>query len=91
MGTWLGVNESGLVAAVTNRRDGELRWEDQIRSRGLLVIALLGLDDPEQAARLAEHALSQGSFGGSNFLIAGVIASGRLGLLTPGLASGDTQ
>jgi len=70
MGTWLGVNESGLVVAVTNRRDGELRWEDQIRSRGLLVIALLGLDDPEQAARLAEHALSQGGFGGSNFLIA---------------------
>ena len=68
MGTWLGVNESGLVVAVTNRRDGELRWEDQIRSRGLLVIALLGLDDPEQAARLAEHALSQGGFGGSNFL-----------------------
>ena len=70
MGTWLGVNESGLVVAVTNRRDGELRWEDQIRSRGLLVIALLGLDDPEQAACLAEHALSQGGFGGSNFLIA---------------------
>ena len=70
MGTWLGVNESGLVVAVTNRRDGELRWEDQICSRGLLVIALLGLDDAEQAARLAEHALSQGGFGGSNFLIA---------------------
>ena len=48
MGTWLGVNESGLVVAVTNRRDGELRWEDQIRSRGLLVIALLGLDDPSK-------------------------------------------
>ena len=27
MGTWLGVDESGLVVAVTNRRDGELRWE----------------------------------------------------------------
>ena len=70
MGTWLGVNESGLVVAVTNRRDGELRWEDQTCSQGLLVIALLGLDDPEQAARLAEHVLSQGGFGGSNFLIA---------------------
>ena len=31
MGTWLGVNETGLVVAVTNRNDGELRWEDQIR------------------------------------------------------------
>ena len=31
MGTWLGVNETGLVVAVTNRNDGELRWEDQDR------------------------------------------------------------
>ena len=70
MGTWLGVNECGLVVAVTNRSDGELRWEDQTRSRGLLVIALLGLDDPVQATRNGEHALSQGGYGGSNLLIA---------------------
>jgi uncharacterized protein with NRDE domain len=70
MGTWLGVNERGMVVAVTNRHDGELRWEDQTRSRGLLVVALLGLDDPEQSARNCEHALSQGGYGGTNLLIA---------------------
>jgi uncharacterized protein with NRDE domain len=70
MGTWLGVNETGLVAAVTNRSDGELRWEEQVHSRGLLAVALLGFDDPEQAARHAENKLCQGGFGGSNFLIA---------------------
>lgn len=70
MGTWLGVNETGLVVAVTNRNDGELRWEDQIYSRGLLVVALLSFDDPAQAARHAENRLSQGGYGGTNFLIA---------------------
>jgi uncharacterized protein with NRDE domain len=71
IGTWLGVNESGLVVAVTNRSDGELAWEDQTRSRGLLAVALLGSDDPEQAAGLARGELASGGFGGSNFLIAG--------------------
>ena len=70
MGTWLGVNETSLVVAVTNRNDGELPWEEQVHSRGLLAVALLGYDDPEQAARHAENELSQGGFGGSNFLIA---------------------
>jgi uncharacterized protein with NRDE domain len=53
IGTWLGVNEAGLVVAVTNRRDGELAWADQVRSRGLLAVELLGVEDPERAARLA--------------------------------------
>ena len=44
MGTWLGVNEAGLAVAVTNRNDGELAWEDQTRSRGLLAVNLLGFD-----------------------------------------------
>jgi uncharacterized protein with NRDE domain len=70
MGTWLGVNETGLVVAVTNRSDGELRWEEQVHSRGLLAVALLGFDDPAQAARHAENTLSLGGYGGSNFLIA---------------------
>jgi uncharacterized protein with NRDE domain len=70
MGTWLGVNETGLVVAVTNRSDGELPWEEQVHSRGLLAVSMLGFDDPEQAARHAENKLCQGGFGGSNFLIA---------------------
>jgi uncharacterized protein with NRDE domain len=70
IGTWLGVNEAGLVVAVTNRRDGELAWEDQVRSRGLLAVALLGSDDPERAARFAEADLARGGYGGCNYLIA---------------------
>jgi uncharacterized protein with NRDE domain len=39
-GTWLGINEHGLVVAVTNRH--KLNTEGGIRSRGLLCRDLLG-------------------------------------------------
>jgi uncharacterized protein with NRDE domain len=71
MGTWLGVNEAGMAVAVTNRSDGELAWEDQTRSRGLLTVAMLGCDRPEPAARHARAELASGGFGGCNYLIAG--------------------
>jgi hypothetical protein len=70
LGTWLGVNESGLAVAVTNRVDGELPWEAQTRSRGLLAMTLLGHDDPETAAEIAHQELTAGGFGGTNLLIA---------------------
>jgi uncharacterized protein with NRDE domain len=70
MGTWLGVNERKLAVAVTNRRDGELPWVDQVRSRGLLAVELLGRDQPEPAARFALSELARGGYGGCNFLIA---------------------
>jgi uncharacterized protein with NRDE domain len=70
MGTWLGVNETGLAVAVTNRRDGALAWADQIRSRGLLAVTLLAQGDPAEAVRFACDALGAGGYGGSNFLIA---------------------
>ena len=70
VGTWLGVNETGLVVAVTNRRDGTLAWADQVRSRGLLAVALLAFDDPAAALRLATDALALGGYGGCNYLIA---------------------
>ncbi len=70
MGTWLGVNEAGMAVAVTNRHDGELAWADQVRSRGLLAVSLLGGDRPEHAARFAQSELAQGGYGGCNFLIA---------------------
>jgi uncharacterized protein with NRDE domain len=69
IGTWLGVNEAGLVVAVTNRRDGELAPADQVRSRGWLAVSLLGFDDPEAAARFAQEDLAGGGYGGGNFLI----------------------
>jgi len=70
MGTWLGVNETRLAVAVTNRRDGELPWTDQVRSRGVLAALLLGRDQPEPAARFACSELARGGYGGCNFLIA---------------------
>jgi uncharacterized protein with NRDE domain len=70
VGTWLGVNETGLVVAVTNRRDGTLAWAEQIRSRGLLAVALLAHADPEAALRLALRELALGGYGGCNYLIA---------------------
>jgi uncharacterized protein with NRDE domain len=70
MGIWLGVNEAGMAVAVTNRHDGELAWADQTRSRGLLAVLLLDSDSPQHAADVAQSALSQGGYGGCNFLIA---------------------
>ncbi len=71
MGTWLGVNESGMAVAVTNRNDGELAWEAQTRSKGLLAVDLLGFDDPAEASQYARSDLARGGFGGCNYLIAG--------------------
>jgi uncharacterized protein with NRDE domain len=95
MGTWLGVNETGMAVAVTNRSDGELAWEDQTRSKGLLAVDLLGFDRPEDAARFARTELASGGFGGCNYLVAGRDAAfvvqapgaGRVALvaLTPGV------
>ncbi len=70
LGTWLGVNDAGLIVAVTNRNDGDLPWAEQFRSRGLLAVDLLQYDDPGRAARAARSQLQGGGFGGSNFLVA---------------------
>ena len=70
MGTWLGVNETKLAVAVTNRRDGELPWEEQTQSRGLLAVRLLGHNQPERAAQFARAELAPGGYGGCNLLIA---------------------
>ncbi len=70
LGTWLGVNEARLAVAVTNRHDGELAWADQVRSRGLLAVDLLGRDLLDDALGHACTELAQGGFGGCNVLIA---------------------
>src|SRR6516162_2472120 len=69
IGTWLGVNETGLVVAVTNRRDGELSPAEQLRSRGWLAVGLLGFEDPERAARFAQADLAEGGYGGCDVLV----------------------
>jgi uncharacterized protein with NRDE domain len=75
MGTWLGVNQAGMAVAVTNRHDGDLAWADQVRSRGLLAVKLLGYPRPEQAAQFAQSELARGGYGGCNFLLANAAAA----------------
>lgn len=97
-GTWLGVNEHGVLAAVTNR--AKLDMPAQPRSRGLLVRELLACSSAQAAVDHAVHALQQHPYAGANFLCADargavVIQAGddlRIVRLSPGihvLANGD--
>ncbi|WP_254271171.1 NRDE family protein [Haloarcula marina] len=66
-GTWLGYNEHGVLAAVTNRWvDAELAAE---RSRGLLVRDCLGHETAEDAARAVEQAAREAEYDGFNLLL----------------------
>jgi uncharacterized protein with NRDE domain len=65
-GTWLGINEYGVVIAVTNRRKSEV--PPLPRSRGLLARELLGFRSASAAAERATRELDQGSYAGCNFL-----------------------
>jgi uncharacterized protein with NRDE domain len=67
-GTWLGVNQHGVLAAVTNRPKSHL--PAQPRSRGLLVRDLLGCPSTRAAAELAVRELSQERYAGCNVLCA---------------------
>jgi hypothetical protein len=53
-GTWLGLNDDGVVAAVLNRR-GSLGPEDGMRSRGELVLEALDHAEAEAAAGALMH------------------------------------
>ena len=67
-GTWLGYNEHGVFAAITNRWvDAELAGE---RSRGLLVRDVLGHESAEAAARAVEGAVREAEYEGFNLVIA---------------------
>jgi uncharacterized protein with NRDE domain len=67
-GTWLGVNEHGVLAAVTNRPRSSV--PPQPRSRGLLVRDLLGCDGAAAAVALATRELDANRYAGCNLLIA---------------------
>jgi uncharacterized protein with NRDE domain len=67
-GTWLGVNEHGLLVAVTNR--GKTNVPPQPRSRGLLARDLLGLPSAAEATDFAGRELSTNHYAGCNVLIA---------------------
>ncbi|MFC7019074.1 MULTISPECIES: NRDE family protein [Haloarcula] len=67
-GTWVGYNEHGLLAAVTNRWvDADLAAE---RSRGLLVRDALSHESAESAARAVEQATREAEYDGFNLLLA---------------------
>lgn len=67
-GTWIGYNEDGMVAAITNRWvDAELVGE---RSRGLLVRDVLDQPTAETACRIVERALDADAYEGFNLLMA---------------------
>lgn len=67
-GTWMGYNEHGVFAGVTNR------WSERDlvseRSRGLLVRDVLGTESAEEAARLVERELDEREYDGFNLLVA---------------------
>jgi len=67
-GTWLGVNQHGLVAAVTNRPKTLVPSDP--RSRGLLCRELLDVGNAKEAARYAAEELSSGLYAGANYLCA---------------------
>ena len=56
-GTWIGANDAGLVAALLNRR-GSAALASATTSRGLLIPALLTLDDIDAAAERAAEELA---------------------------------
>jgi uncharacterized protein with NRDE domain len=90
-GTWLGLNEHGVVVAVTNRRKSHP--PDRPRSRGLLARDLLGCESAAAAVEKATRALNGGDYAGCNVVCAdagsvAVIHAGdwlRVRLLPPGI------
>ncbi|GAA0508320.1 Transport and Golgi organisation 2 [Halorubrum aquaticum] len=72
-GTWIGVNDAGVVVAVTNRwlerdRKGE-------RSRGLLVEDCLREPSAEAAVRAVEREVADRDYDGFNLVLAGDAAA----------------
>jgi hypothetical protein len=67
-GTWLGVNEHGVLAALTNR--AKTRLPSEPRSRGWLVRDLLACATARNAAELAARELGRDRYAGCNVLCA---------------------
>ncbi len=90
-GTWVGVNQHGLVVAIANRPKAVVPAEP--RSRGLLCRELLGLDSAKKAAKHAFRELASGAYAGASYLCAdaehGLVVYGGNTIevveLTPGL------
>lgn len=68
-GTWLGVNEYGLVAGILNRRSDAKREFQSLRSRGLLCLDVLKARNPAQACAFL-HTEKGSAYQPFNLLIA---------------------
>ncbi|AUX10329.1 hypothetical protein AArcSl_2711 [Halalkaliarchaeum desulfuricum] len=67
-GTWIGLNDRGVFAAITNRWNAaDLNGE---RSRGLLVADCLGAESATDAARYVERELDETAYEGFNLVLA---------------------
>jgi hypothetical protein len=67
-GTWFGVNQHGVLVAVTNREKSEVPGRP--RSRGLLARDLLQCSTARAAIDLATRELGENRYAGCNFLCA---------------------
>jgi uncharacterized protein with NRDE domain len=67
-GTWLGLNEHGVLVAVTNR--AKSNSPARPRSRGLLARDLLACDSATAAVEMARRALDGGDYAGCNVVCA---------------------
>jgi uncharacterized protein with NRDE domain len=67
-GTWFGINEHGLLAAITNRTKDPILPNP--RSRGLLCRDVLGHPNPRSAVDWVLRELSQHAYAGFNLVIA---------------------
>ena len=65
-GTWIGYNEHGVFAAITNRRAPV----EGLRSRGLLVLDALDHPTAREAARQLEREVDRRSYDGFNLVVA---------------------
>jgi uncharacterized protein with NRDE domain len=92
-GTWLGLNEHGLVAGLLNRRNGTAENDSNLRSRGLLCLDVLHYATADRAAHFVASQ-SGADYNPFNLLIASreeaFVAYNRWGsielvTLTPGV------
>jgi uncharacterized protein with NRDE domain len=88
-GTWLGLNATGLLAAVTNRPTNNR--DVTLRSRGLLCLDTLRCDSPRSARSLFVEEFSRRRFNPFNLLCANHVAGwvgtwqGEIHDLAPGI------
>src|SRR5262249_11029088 len=66
-GTWLGVNDCGMLVAITNRQDRAV--PPQARSRGLPVRDLPNASSAAEALQVASAQLMRGCYGGCNIVL----------------------